>query len=88
MKTDFLATRGYYKNLRKLKPNQSVGEVFLTKSESDHLDKYMDFYNSHKKLQQLNNNELNKQLTSNKRSLKKLGYDFNGRFSFCNIRKN
>ena len=42
MKSDFLLTRGYYENLKKLKPNQSVGEVFLTKSESDHLDKYLD----------------------------------------------
>ena len=90
LKREFLATRGYYQNLRKLKPNQSVGEVFLTKSESDHLDKYMNFCNRRKRLQQLNNfnnYDYSKQFISNKRSLKKLGYGFKGRFSFSNLRK-
>ena len=85
MKTDFLVTRGYYKNLRKLRPNQSVGEVFLTKNESDHLDKYIDLCNHIK--QPNDNNELNKQLTSNKRCLRKLGYGIKGSFSCSNIRK-
>ena len=86
LKTDFLANRGYYKNLRKLRPNQSVGEIFLTKNESDHLDKYIDFCN-HGKQQQFYKIDFNKQLTSNKRSLKKLGYDIKGRYSYSNIRK-
>jgi hypothetical protein len=86
MKTDFLQTRGYYKNLRKLRPNQSVGEVFLTKNESDHLDKYIDLC-KHEKQQQIFNNDFNKQLTSNKRSLRKLGYDIKGRYSYSNLRK-
>ena len=33
MKTDFIATRGYFNNLGKLKPSQSVREVFLTKND-------------------------------------------------------
>ena len=86
MKTDFLQTRGYYKNLRKLRPNQSVGEVFLTKNESDHLDKYIDLC-KHEKQQQIFSNDFNKQLTSNKRSLRKLGYDIKGRYSYSNLRK-
>ena len=86
MKSDFLLTRGYYQNLKKLKPNQSVGEVFLTKSESDHLDKYLDI-NKHKK-QTICSNEFTKQLSSNRRSLKKLGYGLKGSFSFCNFKKN
>ena len=86
MKTDFLQTRGYYKNLRKLRPNQSVGEVFLTKNESDHLDKYIDFCNQGK-LQPFYNNDFNKQLTSNRRSLRKLGYDIKGRYSYSNLTK-
>ena len=32
-------------------------------------------------------NDLNKQLSSNKRSLKKLGYGIKGKFSFSNLRK-
>ena len=71
MKTDFLVTRGYYENLKKLRPNQSVSQVFLTKNESDHLDRYLDSRNHNK--QTMNSNEYNKQLISNKKSLKKLG---------------
>ena len=85
LKNDFLMTRGYYKNLRKLRPSQSVGEVYLTKNESDHLDKYIDLV--HHSRQPNYNSDLNKQLTSNKKSLRKLGYDIKGRFSFTNIRK-
>ena len=86
MKTDFIMNREYYNNLRKLRPNRSVGEVFLTKNESDHLDKYIDFCN-HGKLQPFYNNDFNKQLTSNRRSLRKLGYDLKGRYSFSNLKK-
>ena len=89
MKTEFLATRGYYKNLRKLKPNQSVGEIFLTKNESDHLDRYLDIRNHNKQTLLCTNeiNKMNKQLSTNKKSLKKLGYGIKGSFSLCNIRK-
>lgn len=85
MKTDFLVSRGYYNNLRKLRPNRSVGEVFLTKNESDHLDKYIDLCNNSRR--QKYNLELNKQFTSNKKSLKKLGYDIKRNFSVSNIGK-
>ena len=85
MKNEFLVTRGYYENLKKLRPNQSVGEVFLTKNESDHLDRYFDIRNHNK--QTLNSNEYNKQLSSNKRSLKKLGYGLKASHSFCNFKK-
>ena len=86
MKTDFLVTRGYYENLKKLRPNQSVSQVFLTKNESDHLDRYLDNRNHNK--QTMNSNEYNKQLISNKKSLKKLGYGLKGSHSFCNLKKN
>ena len=86
MKTDFLVTRGYYENLKKLRPNQSVSQVFLTKNESDHLDRYLDSRNHNK--QTMNSNEYNKQLISNKKSLKKLGYGLKGAHSFCNLKKN
>ena len=86
MKTDFLVTRGYYENLKKLRPNQSVSQVFLTKNESDHLDRYLDSRNHNK--QAMNSNEYNKQLISNKKSLKKLGYGLKGSHSFCNLKKN
>ena len=86
MKTDFLVTRGYYENLKKLRPNQSVSQVFLTKNESDHLDRYLDGRNHNK--QTMNSNEYNKQLISNKKSLKKLGYGLKGSHSFCNLKKN
>ena len=44
--------------------------VFLTKNESDHLDRYLDSRNHNKQI--MNSNEYNKQLISNKKSLKKL----------------
>ena len=84
LKTDFLISRGYYNNLRKLRPNQSVGEIYLTKNESDHLDKYL-LMNHDKSSNR--SNDLNKQLSSNKRSLKKLGYDIKGIFSFSQGKK-
>ena len=86
MKTDFLVTRGYYENLKKLRPNKSVSQVFLKKNESDHLDRYLDSRNHNK--QTMNSNEYNKQLISNKKSLKKLGYGLKGSHSFCNLKKN
>ena len=86
MKNEFIVTRGYYENLKKLRPNQSVGEVFLTKNESDHLDRYFDIRNHNK--QTLNSNEYNKQMSSNKRSLKKLGYGLKGSHSFFSLKKN
>ena len=70
--------------MRKLRPNQSVGEIYLTKNESDHLDKYL-LMNHDKSSNR--SNDLNKQLSSNKRSLKKLGYGIKGKFSFSNLRK-
>ena len=85
MKTDFLQTREYYQNLRKLRPNQSVGEIFLTKNESDHLDRYLDFRNHNK--QYHDNNDYDRKFSSNKKSLKKLGYGLKGTFSFSNIKK-
>jgi len=86
MKNEFLVTRGYYENLKKLKPNQSVGEVFLTKNESDHLDRYFDIHNHNK--QTLFSDEYNKKLSSNKRSLRKLGYGLKVSHSFCHLKKN
>ena len=38
LKKNFIATRCYFNNLRKLKPSQSVGEIFLTKNESDKIN--------------------------------------------------
>ena len=84
MKTDFIATRGYYNNLRRLRPSQSVGEIFLTKNESDNIDKYLDIHNTKKNL---DSQEYQKQLSNNKRSLKKLGYDIKGIFSLSNCKK-
>ena len=86
MKTDFLVTRGYYENLKKLRPNQSVSQVLLTKNESKNIDRNLDSRNHNK--QTMNSNEYNKQLISNKKSLKKLGYGLKGSHSFCNLKKN
>ena len=86
MKTDFLVTRGYYENLKKLRPNQSVSQVFLTKNESDHLDRYFDIRNHNK--QTLFSDQYNKKLSSNKRSLRKLGYGLKVSHSFCHLKKN
>ena len=84
LKSDFIATRGYYKNLRRLRPSQSVGEIFLTKNESDNIDRYLDIHNPKKNLY---SSEYRRQLTNNKRSLKKLGYDIKGIFSFSQGKK-
>ena len=54
MKTDFSVTKGYYKNFKKLRPNQSVSQVFLTKNERDLLDRYLDSRNHNK--QTMNSN--------------------------------
>ena len=81
MKSDFIATRSYFNNLRKLKPSQSVGEIFLTKNESDKIDKYFDVHN----LKSYNKNTTidldSKSLSNNKRLLKKLGYDVKNKLS-------
>ena len=80
MKSDFIATRGYFNNLRKLKPSQSVGEIFLTKNESDKIDKYFDVHN----LKSFNKNTIDldsKAMSNNKRLLKKLGYDVKNKSS-------
>ena len=80
MKTDFIATRGYYNNLRRLRPSQSVGEIFLTKNESDNIDRYLDIHN----IKNYNKNTIdldNKTLSHNKRLLKKLGYDVKNKSS-------
>ena len=81
MKSDFIATRSYFNNLRKLKPSQSVGEIFLTKNESDKIDKYFDIHN----LKSYNKNTTidldSKSLSNNKRLLKKLGYDVKNKSS-------
>ena len=77
MKNDFIATRSYFNNLRKLKPSQSVGEIFLTKNESDKIDKYFDIHNlKNYNKQSRNTIDLDsRELYNNKRLLKKLGYD-------------
>ena len=73
LKNNFIATRSYFNNLRKLKPSQSVGEIFLTKNESDKIDKYFDVHN----LKSLNKNAIDfDNKASNKKLLKKIGYDF------------
>ena len=81
MKSDFIATRSYFNNLRKLKPSQSIGEIFLTKNESDKIDKYFDIHN----LKSYNKNTTidldSKSLSNNKRLLKKLGYDVKNKSS-------
>jgi len=80
MKTDFLATRNYYNNLRKVKPSQSVGEIFLTKNESDKIDKCFDIHN----LKNYNKSTINideRELNTNKKLLKKLGYGINSKLS-------
>ena len=80
MKTDFLATRNYYNNLRKVKPSQSVGDIFLTKNESDKIDKCFDIHN----LKNYNKSTINideRELNTNKKLLKKLGYGINNKLS-------
>ena len=81
MKSDFIATRSYFNNLRKLKPSQSIGEIFLTKNESDKIDKYFDIHN----LKSYNKNTTidldSKAMSNNKRLLKKLGYDVKNKLS-------
>ena len=80
MKSDFIATRGYFNNLRKLKPNKSVGEVFLTKDESDQIYKYFDKHN----LKSYNKNTIDyddKMESNKKKILKKIGYDIQNKLS-------
>ena len=80
MKSDFIATRGYFNNLRKLKPSKSVGEVFLTKDESDQIYKYFDKHN----LKSYNKNTIDyddKMESNKKKILKKIGYDIQNKLS-------
>ena len=56
----------------------------MTKNESDNIDRYLDIHNPKKNL---DSNEYRRQLTNNKRSLKKLGYDIKGIFSFSQSKK-
>ena len=80
MKKDFITTRSYFNNLRKLKQSQSVGEIFLTKNESDKIDKYFDIHNL--KSFNKNNNDIDSKTKANsKRLLKKLGYDVKNQLS-------
>ena len=79
LKNDFLVTRNYYNNLRKIRPNQSMGDIFLTKNESEKIDKYFDIHNLkciNKKAVD-NNYRYNVNSNKNKYLLKKLGYDIN-----------
>ena len=81
LKNDFLVTREYFNNLKKLKPSQSVGDIFLTKNESNRFEKYFDNHN----MRNVNKNNSNLDLTAqriprNKRVLKKLGYTLKTRF--------
>ena len=78
LKNDFLVTRNYYNNLRKIKPSQSVGEIFLTKLESDTIDRCFaihDLKHFNKKNIKLND----KMYNNSKRLLKKLGYGINNK---------
>ena len=80
MKSDFIATRGYFNNLRKIKPSKSVGEVFLTKDESDQIYKYFDKHN----LKSYNKNTIDyddKVESNKKKILKKIGYDIQNKLS-------
>ena len=80
MKSDFIATRNYFNNLRKVKPSQSVGDIFLTKNESDKIDKYFDIHNLKK--YNKNTNDLDtRELYSNKKLLKKIGYDIKNKLN-------
>ena len=80
MQNDFLATRNYYNNLRKVRPSQSLGEIFLTKNESDRIDKCFDIHNI-KIINKNNNNNNERILNNDKRVLKKLGYSINNKSS-------
>ena len=81
MKTDFIATRNYFKNLRKIRSSQSLAKIFLTKDESDKIDKCFDIHNI-KNINKINKNNNNSNKNSyrfnrNIKLLKKLGYGFN-----------
>ena len=78
LKNDFLVTRNYYNNLRKIRPNQSMGDIFLTKNESEKIDKYFDIHNL-KCIKKAGDNNYRYNMNSNKKKylLKKLGYDIN-----------
>ena len=78
LKNDFLITRNYFYNLRKVKPNQSVGEIFLSKLESDTIDRCFDIHNlNHFRKKNISLDK--KILNENKKLLKKLGYDINNK---------
>ena len=87
LKNDFLVTRNYYNNLRKVKPSQSVGDIFLTKNESEKIDKYFDIHNIkgvNKKTINNNQNNFNDEAMKNRKLLKKLGYDIAVKNSMSN----
>ena len=78
LKNDFIVTRNYFNNLRKVKPSQSVGDIFLTRNESDKIDKYLDIHN----LKNKNTVDFDaRELSNKKRLLKKIGYDFKNKLN-------
>ena len=80
LKNDFLQTRRYFNNLRKLKPSQSIGEIFLTKDESDKIDKFFDIHNL-RNSNKNTNDDYKRSFSNGKKYLKKLGYDVNHKLS-------
>ncbi len=81
MKNDFLLTRNYCHILRKVKPSQSLGQIFLTKNESDKIDRCFDIHN----LKNINKSVITNErfLNNSKRILKKLGYGINNKHLSC-----
>ena len=64
--------------MRKVKPNQNVGDIFLTKLETDTIDRCFDIHNlKHFRKKNISLNK--KMLDNNKKLLKKLGYDINNK---------
>lgn len=80
MKEDFDQSRFYYNNLRKIKPSQSVCELFLTKNESKMIERYTNELSMKNRNNSSVNNRGNKQsIKINKNILSKIGYTTKGR---------
>jgi len=71
LQMNFRESREYFNNLKKLKPSQSISDIYLTKNESNKIEKYFDLCNYKNMSKTKKSLELE---DSNKKLLKKLGH--------------
>lgn len=87
---DFNLSRMYFNNLKKVKPNQSVCELFLTKNESKIIENYTnEFLNKNHSMPNINIDDSSNVNQSNtkkidRKLLTKIGYTAKGKSRRCN----